>query len=201
MDTIRTFIAIEISQEVRVEVVKHINHLRREAPNVRASWSREDNLHLTLKFLGNAPVSQISTVSQAAAAAAAATEPFELTVGGCGWFPPHGKPKVMWIGIEDPDARLRQLHDALQERCAEAGFDRDGRPFHPHLTIARLRSPAGSRHLAETHKAHGFPAQRLRVSELVVFRSELLREGSKHTAISRHKLGGGENDQIRQRKG
>jgi 2'-5' RNA ligase len=191
VDTVRTFIAIEISQEARVRVVEHINHLRREVPNVRASWSREDNLHLTLKFLGNVPVSQISAVSQAAAAAAAAIEPFELTIGGCGWFPPHGKPKVLWIGIDDPDSRLRELQDALQARCAEAGFQRDERAFHPHLTIARLRSPAGSRHLAETHKAHGFPSQRLTVSELVVFRSELLRDGSKHTAISRHDLGGG----------
>jgi len=189
-ETYRTFIAIEISQEARIRVVEHIHYLRREAPNVRASWSRADSLHLTLKFLGNVSVSGIPAVCQAAAAAAAAIEPFELTIGGCGWFPPHGKPKVLWIGIDDPAGRLRKLQDALQARCAEAGFERDERAFHPHLTIARLRSPAGSRHLAETHKAHGFPSQQLTVSDMVVFRSELLRDGSKHTAISRHKLGG-----------
>jgi len=127
---------------------------------------------------------------RAAAATAKAIDPFELAIGGCGWFPPHGKPKVLWIGIDDLEARLHKLQDALQERCADAGFDRDERSFHPHLTIARLRSPAGSRDLAETHKAHGFTSQRLAVSEVVVFRSELLHEGSKHTAISRHKLGG-----------
>ena len=190
-ETYRTFVAIEVPSQTRAEVVEHINHLRREVPNVRASWSREDNLHLTLKFLGNVRVSRMSEICEAAAATAKAIAPLELTIGGCGWFPPHGKPKVLWIGIDDPDGQLRNLQDALQEKCAEAGFDCDERLFHPHLTIARLRSAEGSRQLAETNKSLGFPSQRLAVSEVVVFRSELLRDGSKHTAISRHKLGGG----------
>lgn len=200
MDTFRTFIAIEIPHHIRRRVVEHIDHLRRELPDVRASWLREDNLHLTLKFLGDVPVTHIADVSSAVARAAQAIEPFELTLSGCGAFPPHGRPKVLWIGIESgkqtsglPDlgtqvSGLPDLHDSIEGELASLGFPREERSFHPHLTIARLRQLGGARELSELHKTRGFDSQSFAVSEVVVFRSELLREGSKHTAIARHEL-------------
>ena len=212
MDNLRTFIAIEIPSDIRRRIEEHIDQLRAALPDVRASWTREDNLHLTLKFLGNVPVPRIPALSNAVAEAAHEIRSLDLTISGCGTFPPQGRPKVVWIGCADvpsashsPDAgsagsqpasslstlplALSSLHAALEDRCAAAGFAREPRPFHPHLTIARLRDSKGSQALAEHHKQFSFPAQTFTVSELVMFRSELSSKGSKHTALARHELG------------
>jgi len=185
----RVFIAIELPSFVRKSLSNHINRLRNALPDVHASWSREENLHLTLKFLGDTPVAKIEALSQAAQRTAVSFQPFDLIVGRCGAFPPRGQPRVLWIGIDDPTGELAKLHRALEDECAKAGFAREERPFHPHLTIARLRKPQGSRRLAELHGEVGFTNQQVGVPEMVLFRSELLSEGSRHTAISRHWFG------------
>lgn len=186
MESFRTFIAIELPPTLRARVAQHIACLRHELPDVRASWSRDDNLHLTLKFLGNVTVADIPKVSDAVACAAKSVSAFELIFSDCGTFPPHGRPGVLWIGAQAPG--LQTLHAAVEEELGEAGFARESRPFRPHLTIARLRHPEGVRRLAELHKNLGFARTEFVVSEVVVFRSELLTQGSKHTAISRHEL-------------
>jgi RNA 2',3'-cyclic 3'-phosphodiesterase len=201
MQTYRTFIAIEVPAEIRRQIRVYIDQLRAGFPDVRASWSREDNLHLTLKFLGDVEVSRIPALSQACAEAAQTTSQFALTIGGCGTFPPHGKPKVLWIRVgyarippasaagSDTEDPLLALHAAIEETCASAGFAREARPYHPHLTIARVREARDSRALSEHHKQCGFPTQTFTVSEVVVFRSELSSKGSQHTALSHHRLG------------
>lgn len=184
----RIFIAIELPSHVRKRIADNVDRLRDSVPHARASWSREDNLHLTLKFLGDIPVTDVDKLSAAASIAASRVEPFEIVVAGCGAFPPNGQPRVLWIGIEDPSGKLAELHATLEDECAKASFAREPRPFRPHLTLARIRKPHGSRQLAQLHKETGFNPVSVRVSELCVFRSELLREGSRHTVISRHGL-------------
>jgi 2'-5' RNA ligase len=184
----RVFIAIELPHDVRARLAKHIDNLRSAMPEVRAGWSREQNLHLTLKFLGDIPVTNVEQLSAAASIAASRVEPFEIVVEGCGVFPPKGQPRVLWIGIDDPSEKLTELYHALEEECAKAGFAREPRTFHPHLTIARLRKPQGSRRLAALHEEIGFNRVAIRGSEVSVIRSELLSEGSKHTVVSRHQL-------------
>jgi len=211
--TYRTFVAIEIPTDIRRRIKEHIDQLRAAFSDVRASWTREDNLHLTLKFLGDVPVARIPTLSEAVTDAAHEVSPFDLIVSGCGSFPPRGRPKVLWIGCTgvQPESSemnagsakifsassssgtqassLHVLHQTLEDRCAAAAFEREPRAYHPHLTIARLRESKGSRALAEHHKQLRFPPQTFTVSELVVFRSELSSEGSKHTALARRELG------------
>ena len=184
----RVFIAIELPLEIRKRIAQHIDLLRHEFSDVRASWSGEANLHLTLKFLGNTPVARIPVLSDATKTAARTVSPFPLIISGSGIFPPHGRPNVIWIGIEDPSQKLHQLYSALEDGCAEAGFEREARTYHPHLTIARLRSQRGARGLAQRHKEMDFSPVTVTVSELVVFSSELRSEGSLHTAVSRHAL-------------
>jgi 2'-5' RNA ligase len=162
--------------------------LRKSAPDVRASWSREENLHLTLKFLGDVPVSGIDALSIAAQRAAQTAAPCELIIGGCGAFPSSGQPRVLWIGIQDPAGQLEKLHQSIEDECAAAGFAREAKPFHPHLTVARLRRPHGARELAALHKEIGFAPLSFKASEFCVFRSELRSSGSRHTVISRHEF-------------
>ena len=195
MDSYRTFVAIEIPGAVRAKVIEHIALLRSQLPEARARWNREHNLHLTLKFLGNVSVSDIPKLSDAIARAVSGMQPFELTVGGCGVFPTHGRPNVLWIGVSPsahPTSNTQHpiflLHSAIENECAAAGFSREQRAFHPHLTIARLRKTGGERRLAEAHQSLVFSPETFLVSKVVVFRSDLLRQGSKYTAISRHAL-------------
>ena len=95
---------------------------------------------------------------------------------------------MLWIGVDDPSGRLSALQMRLEEEFAAEGFPKEDRAFRPHLTIARLRKPEGSRRLAETHLQTGFKKTQITVSEFVVFRSELSSKGSRYTAISRHEL-------------
>jgi RNA 2',3'-cyclic 3'-phosphodiesterase len=184
----RLFIAIELPAEIRRRIKQHIDRLRAELPEVRASWVREQNLHLTLKFFGDTPIEKVERVSRALQTAATGMPQFELRIYDRGSFPPRGSPSVLWIGIEDPSRNLNKLHEALENECERAGFARDARSFHPHLTIARLRGSQGARNLAELHKSTDLPAFGVRVQDVCLIRSELSSAGSRYTVVARHEL-------------
>ena len=139
-ETWRVFIAIELPATLRARMINHIDRLRESVPEARASWSREDNLHLTLRFLGDIPVSNIEKLAAAAAIAVTKVEPVEIVVEGGGAFPPRGQPRVLWIGITDPSGNLSTLQRALEDECANAGFAHESRSFHPHLTMRACAS-------------------------------------------------------------
>ena len=185
----RVFCAIDLPRVICEKVMAHSRRLREAVPEAQASWSRMDNVHLTLKFLGEIPQSQVKLLSIAAAEASTGHGTFQLSVQRCGVFPTHGEPRVLWIGIEDLKGRLAELFSRLEDQCAKAGFPREPRPFHPHLTLARLRRPQHARALASAHKTTEFEPAEIVVSELLVIRSELSSEGSKYSVISRHALG------------
>jgi RNA 2',3'-cyclic 3'-phosphodiesterase len=185
----RVFCAVEIPEQVRAQLLRHIARLRESAPDARASWSRDSNLHLTLKFLGEIPRASVTNLSTAASLATVRLQPFTIRVEHTGVFPKPNKAQVLWIGINDVAGKLNELHVQLESECAKFGFEKDTRPFHPHLTIARLRHPQFARTLASAHLALDFSPVEVVVSELLVIRSELSSAGSKYTAVSRHELG------------
>jgi 2'-5' RNA ligase len=174
--------------EVRSRAVEHAARLRTAVPDARASWPRAENLHLTLKFLGEIARSRVEALTNAAARAARNSQAFKLAIGGAGSFPPRGIPRVLWLGVADSSGGLARLQSRLEEECAREGFKREERPFHPHLTLARLRAPQQARRLAKRHQEIGFEAIEFAVTELVVMRSELGPGGSRYTKISGHDL-------------
>ncbi len=135
-DTWRVFCAIDLPGDLKQQLAIHIEQLKKET-GVKAGWTRPDNIHLTIKFLGNIPVADVKKLSQAAARAVKSVTPFKLTAERCGAFPTHGPPRVLWVGITDSSAQLARLYERLEEECAAAGFPKETRPFHPHLTLAR----------------------------------------------------------------
>lgn len=186
--TWRVFCAIEIPNEVRQRVLAHADRLRERAPTVQASWTRMDNIHLTLKFFGNLVPEKISKISKAADEVARHFSPIATSVEGCGAFPKHGPPRVLWIGLNDPSGRLVDLQTEFERECAREGFVKEDRAFHPHLTVARLRNPQGARSLAEIHKETGFETAEFTLTAFTIFRSELSSKGSKYSVISHHPL-------------
>ena len=184
----RTFCAVDLSDEVRARFEEHIARLREEVPDAAASWSRVENIHLTLKFFGNVEVDRIPAISAAATRTTGPFSKFDIGVGNTGVFPRPSRPQVLWIGINDPSGNLSALQKQLEAECATAGFPKEDRAYHPHLTIARLRKPESARRLADTHLKMDFPSITVPVRELIIFRSELSSKGSRYTPISRHHL-------------
>jgi RNA 2',3'-cyclic 3'-phosphodiesterase len=170
--------------------MRHIERLREALPQAQASWSRAENTHLTIKFLGDIQTTRLSNLSNAAERAVRGVPPFQITVDDTGVFPKHGAPRVLWIGVRDASGKLAELHNRFEEECAGEGFVREEKPFHPHLTIARLRKPQGARTLAAAHEEMPFEPVALAVAELLVIRSEPSGAGSKYTVVSRHRLSG-----------
>ena len=173
---------------MRAQLHDHIRRLRDAVPDVAASWSRVENIHLTLKFFGNVAVERIPKVSAAASRAVKRFAAFPIDIGKTGVFPKPSRAQVLWIGVSDPSGKLSELQRQFENECAKEGFEKEDRSYRPHLTIARLRKPEGSRQLADGHLKMKFEPAEITLSELIVFRSELSSKGSKYTAISRHEL-------------
>src|SRR5205085_3329961 len=123
----RLFIAIELPAEVRRHIKEYVYTLRHGYPDVRASWTREDNMHLTLKFLGDTPIDKVESLNHALQRATNQISRFEIVIHRTGSFPSHGKPNVLWIGIDDPSGNLRKLHEQLEQECSRASFTLDER--------------------------------------------------------------------------
>lgn len=185
---LRLFCAIELSDEARGRALEHITRLRRSLPDVRAGWERAEKLHITLKFFGDVEQRIVTDLSLATERAAHSVAPFTLDIAGAGVFVTRGSARVLWLGAQDASGNLKRLHESLERECAAHGFARETRPFHPHLTVARLRQPAGANALAAQHRELGFPAMALHVNELVLMRSELGSNGSRYTPLTRYNL-------------
>lgn len=186
----RVFCAVELPDAVRARLEDHIVRLRKELPDAAASWSRVENIHLTLKFFGNVEVNRIPCIAAAAERVVRGFSTFPISVGGTGVFPRPSRPQVLWIGVSDPSGQLTALQERFENECAAEGFAKEDRAYKPHLTIARLRKPEGARQLAETHLQMKFELIEIELKELVGFRSELSPKGSRYSVIFNHGLGG-----------
>jgi len=184
--TWRVFCAVELPQEIRAQLQDHITRLQGEIPDVAASWSRVENIHLTLKFFGNVEVKRIEKISAAAERAVKDFSTFQIGVGGTGVFPRPSRPQVLWIGVIDSSGQLTALQKKFEEECAAEGFPKEDRAYKPHLTIARLRRPDGANH----HLQMKFDPVKVEVKEIVLFRSELSPKGSRYSVIFSRRLSG-----------
>jgi 2'-5' RNA ligase len=184
----RVFCAIELPSGVREQLEDHVARLQRQVPDVATSWSRVENIHLTLKFFGNVAMDQIATISAATSRAVKEFSAFEIEVGGTGVFPKPSRAQVLWIGVHDSSKQLSALQQRLEDECEAAGFPKEDHAYRPHLTIARIRKAKGAQRLAEAHLGMQFKPMPVTLKELIVFRSELTSKGSKYTELSNHQL-------------
>ena len=184
----RVFCAVELPDDVRELLRDHIARLREAVPAVAASWSRVENVHLTLKFFGNVEVDRIAAISVAASRTVEEFSTFSIAVGGTGVFPRASRPQVLWIGIRDPTGQLSAVQKKFEDECEAADFEKESRAFRPHLTIARIRRPEGSRHLADAHLKMEFKPVEIKLNEVIIFRSELSPKGSRYTPLSLHPI-------------
>jgi 2'-5' RNA ligase len=142
MQTIRSFIAIPLTAEIRRNAVRLIGRLSQADDGIK--WVPTDILHLTLKFLGEVDNTEIPRVCDVIGDIASEYEPFELRFSGTGGFPDIDRARVLFAGVEDPSGSLCRLVGQLETDLAELRFKREPRDYRPHLTLGRARS--GSRH-------------------------------------------------------
>lgn len=190
---LRAFIAIQLSDELKRHIGSIQDELRRSAKGGRIGWTRPDGIHLTLKFLGDIGESQIQPLHGVLARAAAGAKPFTLEAKGVGGFPTPRAPRVIWIGLHgdaDSMAALNRLQGAIEEGAEALGFKKEGRPFTPHLTLARVRDRMdGLDRLLESNRDRA--AGRFTAASVGLIKSELRPAGAIYTTLVEVPFGGG----------
>jgi 2'-5' RNA ligase len=141
-DHLRVFIAVELPAAIRKELADLQNML---SPGLEPGikWVAPDGIHLTLKFLGNVPVTLIPELQKVIEEATSRSRPFQLEIAGLGAFPSRQKPEVIWYGLQGDTDQLTQLQRQIENSLLPLEFPAETRPFSPHLTLARLRRDAG----------------------------------------------------------
>lgn len=176
----RTFIAVDLDAGVRAGIVRLQEELR--SAGARLRWVRPDNLHFTLRFLGELPPAQVARAVVATREAVAAVAPFALTVGGLGAFPSFERPQVVWIGTTVGGEALTALARAVHEALRRARFPADDRPFRPHVTLGRARDDRQWGELVRAlHRYRDVVVGDQRVRAVTVMESRLLPEGPVYT--------------------
>jgi RNA 2',3'-cyclic 3'-phosphodiesterase len=182
----RTFIAIEIPSEIKSALAALQTKLRRAGADV--SWTKPENLHLTLNFLGEVDEQRIVEVEKACVSLAAEFQPFTLSLNDTGAFPNTRQPRVLWAGLSGAIENVYEMHRRLDERLALIGFKREEKRFHPHLTIGRLKSNKNTGELLALTDARPLPELPFLVTEIVLMKSELHPAGSEYTAMAKFHL-------------
>lgn len=163
----RLFTAVSLPDPILLRLEAFLAPLR---PLAALRWSTLSNLHVTTKFIGEWPVERLPEI---AAVLATVTAPdFQLSLGGLGWFPNPRSPHVFWIAVEG-GRTLRDLAAATEDKLEALGCPKEKRPFHPHLTLARIKAAADLRALRRALESVGSPAfPAFRVADFHLYQSD-----------------------------
>ena len=192
--TIRVFVAVELPPKVRNALADLIEKLRdTQIPGLRLV--RPEGIHLTLKFLGDVPKSQVESIAAAVSQATQASKAFALELGQPGVFPNRNAPRVLWVGIGGDLSPLLALHLQVENALATLGFAEDRRGFNPHLTVARIRdgtSKADRQKAAEAiFSTRVQPGLRIGVNSISLMQSTLLSGGAVYESLASMPIQGG----------
>lgn len=187
MEQVRSFIAIELPDELRLGLSQLQARLK-SAGQPWVKWVDPSSIHLTLKFLGNIAVGRIGEITKAMEEATKGIPPFHLEVKGLGVFPNLRRVQVAWVGLSGEIDKLARLQQRIDESLARLSFARESRPFAPHLTLARVRDRASSEErqkfgqvIANTAVEVNYSVE---VNAINLMRSQLTREGAIYSLIS-----------------
>jgi 2'-5' RNA ligase len=186
---IRSFLAIELPKPILRKIEEVQGDLRLTHADVR--WVNPEKIHLTLKFFGNIEESRVDPIFKSIEKTIRNTSPFSLKVRGVGAFPQMKNPRVIWMGLVEEGEDLTSFQKQIETQLEKIGFPPEGRFFHPHLTLGRMRSSRGKGDLVgriERYKEEEFGD--LQVESVVLFKSDLKPTGPIYTSLGEVKLGG-----------
>ena len=186
---IRSFLAIELPEPILRKIGEVQGDLKSAHAEVR--WTNPEKMHLTLKFFGNIEESRIDSIFKSIKEPIRKTLPFSLKVRGVGAFPHLKNPRVIWIGLVDEREVLTSLQKQIEAQLEKIGFQPEDRPFHPHLTLGRMKSSRGKEDLVggmERYREEEFGD--FQAERVVLFKSDLKPSGPIYTPLKEMKLGG-----------
>jgi RNA 2',3'-cyclic 3'-phosphodiesterase len=186
----RLFTAIELGHDVCARAGALVDTLRRRAaqsaPRAKVTWVAPERMHLTLRFIGEVDDARAESIV-AALRAPIELAPFVVRWEGLGAFPSRGAPRVLWVGAASGTEPLTRAERTVSDRLALLGFAREPRPYSPHLTLARVREPAGLRTGPLFDSLDGALGD-TRVNAITLFRSHLSPKGPTYVAMERTTL-------------
>ncbi|HPM42577.1 MAG TPA: RNA 2',3'-cyclic phosphodiesterase [Candidatus Omnitrophota bacterium] len=178
----RTFIAIELSEQIKNTLAQVQSHLRYAGADVK--WVSEENIHLTIKFLGEITEEKCAKVSAVLDDTARQTKAFEFSLKDIGAFPKIEFPKVIWVGLDKGAKESAELAARIDRSLSEMGFAVETRPFTAHLTIGRVRSPKNKAVLKDKILSYRLqPATPNIISSVILFKSVLTPHGPVYTKL------------------
>jgi 2'-5' RNA ligase len=186
MNTLRTFIALEIPPAIQKAIAFQVSRLQTLPGNGAVRWVSPGNIHLTLKFLGDVSPSNLDLLKQMLANEASLHPGFAIQVGTLGCFPNLRRPRTLWVGLTAP-RELASLQRGIEHATARLGYTPEDRAFSPHLTIGRVREQATSielqslRAMLEQEKFGELGASH--IGAIHLFKSELKPGGSIYTRL------------------
>ncbi len=181
---VRSFVALPLPESVRVACAGLAVDLAGAPGGDGVRWARSEGYHVTLRFLGNVDAEQLPTLAEAVGRAAAATGPFELSAGPPVGFPPGRKARVVVLGLS-PEEPLRELAERLEAVLLSCGIPPESRRLQAHLTLGRIRN----RRFPALEAVGAPTAPTWHVDEIVLYRSDLERDGARHTPLAHCPLG------------
>jgi len=185
---VRSFVAVEIPAGIQAAIAGSTAALQKALPRPLVRWIAAQNLHLTLKFLGDVSPANLERLTEALKVEAARLTGFDISVGGIGAFPTPRRARLLWIGIQAP-AALASLQHLVEGITARLGYPSEERPFFPHLTIGRVGQSATPADLARIRTAiEGTvvgPLGTACVDVVHIFKSDLQPSGSVYTHLVR----------------
>ncbi len=180
---IRCFVAVEIPEPIQA-LLKPVQTDLQSQIHKGPSWTKPGNFHLTLKFLGDIHPEASNDVSEALQRVTERHPPFSIAFGGIGAFPNLARPRVIWLGIKQGASSVSRLAKAVNFELTNLGFSTDNR-FHPHLTLARLRTATNLEPLKNIlRKYDTIVGGSMRVNEIALMQSQLHRNGAIYTPLS-----------------
>ena len=182
----RLFIGIEVGDVIAREAAQVVETLRRRAaslaPHSRITWITPERMHVTVRFIGHVDDPQAAAIQEAFRQSIPVV-PFELAVAGTGTFPAKGAPRVVWAGIVGGVDAAQKVEQHVTMRLTPLGVEPEERPYHPHLTLARVKDPARLRTpaLLEGLEQHVFG--RVPVTAITLFESRLSPKGPTYVPV------------------
>jgi 2'-5' RNA ligase len=187
MQTLRTFIAIELDEELKGNLTHLQDRLREQLAPGSVRWVRPEGIHLTLKFLGDTTTDKVEEVKAALTQAAGEVEPFTFTVSGLGCFPNARRPRVVWVGLHELTGSLVRLRDAVEAHVAPLGFPTENRPFRAHLTLGRVHRHASKSEVREIGEVVAASStgtiDEMTVTSVFYIKSDLKPSGAVYTIL------------------
>ena len=187
---IRSFLAFELPADIKKTVKKVLGEVRQSDLNAR--WVKAENIHLTVVFLGNVNTAEVESIGEKVRGVCRGYGTFDIALKGIGCFPNSRRPRVLWLGLDGDIKRMSHLRDALQGSLRDFGIKEEKRPFRPHLTLGRFRSPLKkSSDLEVVLSNYGeVESQVESLGELYLFKSDLKPGGAVYTKLKSFPLSG-----------